>query len=56
MASVRRKIIDKGLVEGTGRATFQIGDLVKPFQNGYLRTYALYILLGIVLLVWLAST
>jgi NADH-quinone oxidoreductase subunit L len=50
------RVIDRGLVEGTGRATNRLGDLVRPLQNGYLRTYALYIVLGIVLLVWLAST
>jgi NADH-quinone oxidoreductase subunit L len=50
------EIIDNGIVHGTARATNRLGTTVKPFQNGFLRTYALYIILGLVLLVWLAST
>jgi NADH-quinone oxidoreductase subunit L len=49
-------IIDKGIVEGTGRATDRLGVILRPLQNGYLRTYALYIVLGIIALIWLAST
>ena len=48
-------VIDDGLVEGTGRATDWLGKVASPFQTGYLRTYALYIVLGIVALVLLAS-
>lgn len=48
-------VIDDGLVEGTGRATEWLGKVASPFQTGYLRTYALYIVLGIVALVLMAS-
>ncbi len=48
-------VIDDGLVEGTGRAVDWIGTSLRPLQNGYLRTYALYIVLGIVILVLLAG-
>ncbi len=47
--------IDRGLVEGTGKATGILAGGARLFQNGYVRTYALYMLLGIALLIWLAS-
>jgi NADH-quinone oxidoreductase subunit L len=49
------EFIDKGLVEGTGRATFRLSEIARPFQNGYIRTYAVYMLLGIVVLLWLST-
>lgn len=52
--SVDEAFIDKNLVEGTGRVTNRLGEIISPFQNGYIRTYALYILFGIIGLIWLA--
>ncbi|HDS30201.1 MAG TPA: NADH-quinone oxidoreductase subunit L [Firmicutes bacterium] len=53
---VDEDIIDDGLVEGTGRVVDSFGKILRPFQSGYIRTYALYMLLGVLILVILAST
>ncbi len=53
---VDQSFIDDGLVHGTGRVVEMFGNALKPLQNGYLRTYALYIVFGIVVLVMLACT
>jgi NADH-quinone oxidoreductase subunit L len=50
------EIIDNGFVEGTGRVVDMFGRISRPLQNGYVRTYALYILVGVLILVLLAST
>jgi len=47
--------IDRGVVEGAGRTVEKMSFITALFQNGYVRTYAAYFLLGIILLVWLAS-
>jgi len=50
--NVDEAIIDKGLVEGTGKAAENVGTFARILQNGYIRTYALYIVLGVVILIW----
>jgi len=49
------EIIDRGIVEGAGRFSERVGLVASLFQTGYVRTYVMYVLLGIVLLIWLAS-
>jgi NADH-quinone oxidoreductase subunit L len=53
--NVDEHVIDDGLVEGTGRATEWLGQAIRPMQTGFLRSYALYIVIGVAILILLAS-
>lgn len=48
-AVVERRVID-GAVEGIGRVTRRAGDRVRRVQTGYVRTYALAVAVGVVVL------
>ena len=43
------KVID-GIVNGAAWVTGAVGQLVRPLQTGFVRNYALYLLLGVVIL------
>lgn len=49
---VDRGIID-GIVNGLGKATTWFSGLLRPIQTGYVRTYAITLLLGVVIVVFL---
>ena len=55
--AVADKYVIDGAVEGVAGGTTLIGQLVSRFQNGYIRSYAAYMTLGVVgaLLIALAS-
>ena len=49
---IDESVIDGAMVEGTAEATGNVGNLVRHMQSGYIRNYALWVLLGAV--AWLA--
>ncbi len=48
-------LIDRGIVEGTGKSTFILARMVNLLRNGYTRYYLLYLAIFITLVIWLAS-
>jgi len=48
------KVVD-GLVNAVGATTEMLGQVLRLFQTGFARNYALYIFAGAVLVVWLLS-
>ena len=54
-ADIDERIVD-GAVNGLGKLTIRIGQLIRPAQSGYIRNYAVAVAMGaliiVVLLAW----
>ena len=54
-ADIDERIVD-GAVNGLGKLTIRIGQLIRPAQSGYIRNYAVAVAVGalmiVVLLAW----